>query len=147
MKFISQVLSFQKGPSGIDYLIPRGAGEEATVFILQGLSSCSIPLFWPIFSKSGIISNVHDFVWPWSNGSIFLPQFTDLKNWNKSKSLEYWNAAYQMKAEDRSITKEMCISKFGVKGLNSGWPSLTSNDLKLSVLNICMMYIKIKLSI
>ena len=39
------------------------------------------------------------------------------------------HAAYQIKDKDSSSTKTICLSKFEVKWLTSGWPSLTANDL------------------
>ena len=121
----------------------RGGGIEATVFILQGLHRSSIPLFWPIFSESGIVFSVRDLVWPWSNGSNFLTSIYQPQKLKNSKSLEYRHVAYQIKAEDIIITKKICLNKLEVK-----W--LTFNDLwwpqNLASWNICMMYIKRKMS-
>ena len=107
------------------------------------------PLFWPIFSESGIVFCVYDLVWPPIIGqsfltSIFWPQ--KLKNW---KSTEYRHVAYQMKAKDSRITMKICPDKWEVKWVTSGWPSLTSDDLKNwkidNQLNIGMLHIKWKL--
>ena len=123
--------------------MPGGGGVEATVFILQGLHRSSTPLFWHIFSESGIVFSVHDLVWPWSNGSNFLTSINQPQKLKKSKSLEYRHVAYQIKAEDIIITKKICLNKLEVK-----W--LTFNDLwwpqNLASWNICMMYIKRKMS-
>ena len=75
---IKKELSEEKGLSPIADLMP-GGGVEATVFILQGLPRCSTPpLFWPIFSESGIVFSLHDLVWPGIIGQNFWPPFTDL---------------------------------------------------------------------
>ena len=65
----------------------------------------------------------------WSKVTIWSP-FTDLKKLKNLKSLEYRHVVYQMKAEDNRITMKLCPDKWEVQWLTSGWPSLTSDDLK-----------------
>ena len=107
----------------------RGGGRGQSFHFTRPPSMFNPPLFWPIFSESGIVFCVYDLVWPPIIGqsfltSIFWPQ--KLKNW---KSTEYRHVAYQMKAKDSRITMKICPDKWEVKWLTSGWPALNSDDL------------------
>ena len=46
-----------KGLSPIAYLMPEGGEVNKASLDVQ------LPLFWPIFSASGIVFRVHDLVW------------------------------------------------------------------------------------
>ena len=100
----------------------RGRGHS---FHFPASLDIQLPLFWPIFSESGIIFSVHDPVRPGIIGQSFWPPKIE-----KLKSLEYRHVVYQMKAKNSSNTMKICPDKWEVKWLTSGWPTLTSDDLK-----------------
>ena len=127
-----------------DCLLPGAGGRQRPKFSFsKAYIDVQLPLFWPIFSESWHLLSFFDHVWPWSNGSNFLTFINQPQKLKKSKSLEYRHVAYQIKAEDIIITKKICLNKLEVK-----W--LTFNDLwwpqNLASWNICMMYIKRKMS-
>ena len=70
-----------------------------------------------------------------SYGQMFWPPFTDLKN---LKIQNHFNIGIlQIKRKPKTI--KICPSKFKVKWPTSGWPSLTSDDLKTQHCNIIVI--------
>ena len=117
--------------------MPGGGGRGHSLFPKASLG-VQLPLFRPIFSESGIVFSVHDLIWPGIICQIFWPPFTDLQKLKNWKSL-----AHQMKAKDSSIIMKICPDKREVKWLtfiDLWWPQ------NLASWNICMMYIKRKMS-